>query len=215
MSHYDETYFSWQKALGEFGGAANLLKFANYIQPHDVVLDFGCGGGYLLSNIRCARKVGVEINPDARQQSARAGIEVFGSLAELPDHSIDVAISNHALEHVHHPLGEIASLVKKLKPGGLAIFVVPCENVWHRFEANDVNQHLFSWGPMCLGNLFAAAGFEVLESKRYVHTWPRGFRAIQRWFGWRVFHIVCRIYGAFSFGVGQVRIVARTAERHG
>ena len=93
------------------------------------------------------------------------------------------------------------------------VFVVPCENVWHCFVANDVNQHLFSWGPMCLGNLFAAAGYDVIESKRYVHTWPRGFRLIQRWFGWSMFHTVCRIYGFFSFGVGQVRVIAKTVEK--
>ena len=49
--HYDDAYFSWQKTIGEFGGWACLTMFADYIKPADRVLDFGCGGGYLLSRI--------------------------------------------------------------------------------------------------------------------------------------------------------------------
>ena len=47
--HYDEKYFSWQKLVGQFGGEANKIKFDNFIKENQKVLDFGCGGGYLLS----------------------------------------------------------------------------------------------------------------------------------------------------------------------
>lgn len=43
--YYGEKYFEWQKAVGEFGGRANLFKFEKYIKENDNVLDFGCGGG--------------------------------------------------------------------------------------------------------------------------------------------------------------------------
>jgi hypothetical protein len=64
--HYDADYFSWQKNIGTFGGWANLTKFADYIKHTDNVLEFGAGGGYLLANVVCAAKIGVEINPSAR-----------------------------------------------------------------------------------------------------------------------------------------------------
>ena len=44
--HYDDDYFDWQAEAGEFGGWANQTKFVDYISKDDVVLDFGCGGGY-------------------------------------------------------------------------------------------------------------------------------------------------------------------------
>jgi methylase of polypeptide subunit release factors len=92
--HYDKNYFGWQASLGEFGGWANLSKFVNYITPKDTVLDFGCGGGYLLKNINCKRKVGVEVNHSAVQTAKKNGIQVYQNVENVPDASIDVIISN-------------------------------------------------------------------------------------------------------------------------
>jgi 2-polyprenyl-3-methyl-5-hydroxy-6-metoxy-1,4-benzoquinol methylase len=64
--HYNHKYFSWQKSIGEFGGWANLPKFMDYIKPEYNIIDFGCGGGYLLKNIECKHKIGIEVNPSAR-----------------------------------------------------------------------------------------------------------------------------------------------------
>ena len=61
-SHYDEEYFKYQSEIGRFGGWANLTKFSEYIRPEMKVLDFGCGGGYLLANISCKEKLGIEIS---------------------------------------------------------------------------------------------------------------------------------------------------------
>src|SRR6266403_5745525 len=47
------------------------------------------------------------------------GIECYESLEEIPDGCIDVAISNHALEHVIHPIGILKELRKKLKENGI------------------------------------------------------------------------------------------------
>jgi hypothetical protein len=37
-------YFEWQSPIGEFGGRANLGKFAPWIPGGSTVLDVGCGG---------------------------------------------------------------------------------------------------------------------------------------------------------------------------
>src|SRR5919106_2789330 len=39
--------------------------FQRWIAPQQVVLDLGCGGGEFLTHIRCARRIGVDVNPDA------------------------------------------------------------------------------------------------------------------------------------------------------
>ena len=101
---YDEEYFAWQKEIGEFGGKANLFKFGRYFDSTDDILDFGCGGGYLLDNITTSgKKIGIEINPAARREAERKGIECYPDFTQIEDNSMDVIISNHALEHVSDP----------------------------------------------------------------------------------------------------------------
>lgn len=69
--HYDHDYFKWQKSLGEFGGWANLSKFSEFIKETDSVLDFGCGGGFLLKNLNCKKKFGIEINIPALENAKK------------------------------------------------------------------------------------------------------------------------------------------------
>jgi SAM-dependent methyltransferase len=206
--HYDDKYFAWQAPLGEFGGWANQTKFAPYVTPQSRVLDFGCGGGYLLKGMNCATKVGVEVNPAAMEQARSNGLEVFGSVESVPDDYVDVIVSDNALEHTLHPLREVQALYKKLKPAGKIIFVVPCENISSFYEPNDVNHHLYSWSPMCIGNLFTEAGFSVIESKPYIHKWPPNFDRYVKLGGRRLFEIACRVYGRWERSWFQVRVVA-------
>jgi SAM-dependent methyltransferase len=207
-THYDNQYFDWQASIGEFGGWANQSKFAEYISATSKVLDFGCGGGFLLKNLRCGHRVGVEVNPAAAEFARKNGAEVFGRVEDVPDEYVDVIISNHALEHALQPLEELKSLHRKLAPGGKIVFVVPCESVSCSYKSNDINHHLYSWSPMCLGNLFSEAGFSVLESKAYIHKWPPKYKLIAAAGGRPLFDLACRIYGRVARSSSQVRIVA-------
>lgn len=207
-AHYDNNYFIWQAPLGEFGGWANQSKFEEYITPDSVVLDFGCGGGFLLKNLVCRKRIGVEVNPLAAETARKNGIDVYGSVDEVPDASIDVIISNSALEHALRPLEELTALHRKLKHGRNIVFVVPCESIGYAYMPDDRNHHLYSWSPMCIGNLFTEAGFVVLESKPYIHKWPPGYRVIAKLGGRWLFNLVCRIYGRIERSWFQVRVVA-------
>lgn len=206
--HYDDSYFDWQSSIGSFGGWANRVKFIRYIGSNSDVLDFGCGGGFLLSGLQCGKKMGVEINPTAIESARQKGIQVFERVADVPDEIADVIISDNALEHTLQPLEELKSLHRKLKRGGKIIFVVPCESISYRYQPNDVNHHLFSWSPMCLGNLFTEAGFSVIESKPFIHKWPPNYRLVARLLGKTLFNIICRIYGRMERSWFQVRVVA-------
>jgi SAM-dependent methyltransferase len=208
-AHYDSSYFDWQQQVGIFGGIANLIKFQDYIRPIDMVVDFGAGGGFLLSQVRCAEKIGVEINAAARSSAEGRGLKMLPELENVPDDYADVIISNHALEHTDYPLSHLRLALKKLKPGGLAVFVVPCEQAAYRWAPNDINFHIYSWGPMSFGNLFVRAGFEVVESKAFFHKWPPHFPRIQRLVGWPMFHRICRVFAHFSRDTVQIRCVAR------
>ena len=206
--YYDETYFRWQAPLGEFGGWANQTKFAGHIAANSTVLDFGCGGGFLLKNMPCGKRVGVELNPVAADAARKNGIEVYRTVEEVPDSYVDVVISNNALEHTLYPLQELKALHKKLRVGGRIVFVVPCESISYAYQPNDTNRHLYSWSPMCIGNLFTEAGFAVIEAQPYIHKWPPAYRFIAKICGRRLFNMACRLYGRIERTWFQVRVVA-------
>lgn len=205
--HYDNDYFDWQSSIGEFGGWANITKFSQYISKGDVVLDFGCGGGFLLKRIDCKKRVGVEINKSAAETAKNNGVEIYNSAESIPDEYVDIIISNNALEHALQPLSELKILYKKLKPGGKIIFVVPCESISYAYKPDDINHHLYSWSPMCIGNMFTEAGFSLIESKPYIHKWPPRYKVIAKYGGRYLFEIACRIYGRIERSWFQVRAV--------
>jgi SAM-dependent methyltransferase len=205
-AHYGSQYFNWQRPIGEFGGWANLTKFSPFVSINDEVLDFGCGGGYLLKNLPCKKRIGVEVNPTARATASGNGVEVFETTAVVPANYADAVISNNALEHTLHPLAELRELYRILRRGGRIVFVVPCEAITYAYQPNDVNHHLYSWSPMCIGNLFTEAGFRLIESKPYIHKWPPNYLAIAR-LGRRWFDLACRLYARWETTWFQVRAV--------
>ena len=136
-AHYDADYFEWQSDLGMLGGQLNADKFSAYIEPEDAILDFGCGGGFLLASLGAAKKLGVEINDVARASAGKLGIETVKTLSAAPDNYFDVVISHHALEHTEAPLAIVRELRNKLKPGGTIVVVVPSE----RYDSLQAGQH--------------------------------------------------------------------------
>ena len=205
--HYNKDYFDWQKNVGAFGGHANLFKFEKFIKESDSVIDFGCGGGFLLANIKCKEKIGIEINETARETANKNGIKAVASAEEVEDGWADIIISNHALEHTFRPLDELKFLYPKLKDSGKIIFVLPHERKWD-YKPNDTNQHLYTWSPMCAGNLFATAGYNVLSVETIKHTWPPAYYKIRKIFGRKGFDFFSRIYARISSSVYQVRVIA-------
>jgi len=68
MTHYNKDYFNWQKQGAVVGGYLNKFKFEEHINSNDTVLDFGCGGGYLLNNFENIIRKGFEINEYAWEE---------------------------------------------------------------------------------------------------------------------------------------------------
>jgi SAM-dependent methyltransferase len=207
--HYDTHYFRYQRAIGEFGGQMNASKFAPFIKASDAVLDFGCGGGFILRSLNCKRRSGIEINPEARSEAKRNGITVFSSIGEAPEAITDVLISHHALEHVENPLLSLSELRRTVMPGGRAIFVVPCESILRPYRRKDINQHLYTWNPMCLGNLLTAAGYTVDEVKPLYSRWPPGITAIKSIGGIGACRLAAKVWGHLAPSLSQVRAVCR------
>lgn len=176
-------YFAFQHQAGLLRGQLNArTKFARFVRPSDVVIDFGCGGGTLLRSLQCARRIGIEINPVAGAEARSHGIEVFETPAETPDGVADVIVSNHALEHVTNPAATLQALRSKLKAGGKLVLVVPIDDwrVQRSYDPKDVDHHLYTWTPRLLGNILSEAGYVVHDITVLTHAW---FPNWPRWIG--------------------------------
>ena len=206
---YQAGYFDWQSQVGKFGGKANLFKFQKLIKPDDKVLDYGCGGGFLLSELVCGRRVGLDINPIIQ---APEGVEIYRQYSALKNlvgsGFFDVVISNHSLEHIENPSQALMECFDLLKPGGTIIVVVPSESHWVRYRTGDINNHIVTFAPINLGNLLALTGFDVLSVKRLFHKWPPKHLVIAK-LSWGLFHLSSYIYGIFKFKSIQLIAVAQ------
>src|SRR5260370_27428725 len=113
-SHYlgekGKEYFAWQSGGGVFGARINAHKFRHHIRPEDTVLDFGCGGGFLLKHLNCARRIRVEINPVAREHAASLRGPGYAGGSELPDQVADAVLSAHPTVHLPSPLVAVLAL---------------------------------------------------------------------------------------------------------
>ena len=206
--HYDRAYFSVQRDAGEYSGVIDLFKFASEVRPTDRVVDFGCGGGYMLSNLKAGKKIGIEVNDSAAAVAKAKGIHVLPSLDGVEDGWADVIISHHALEHVDDPLGIVLAMKAKLRPGGKVVLVTPVESYRRRFMEEDFNFHLFTWSPSNLGNLLKRAGFGRIDARVLHHRWPPYWYVFRNILGQRFMHLLCVLHGRLRPGISQVRVVA-------
>ena len=70
--HYSDQagsdYLAWQDALGEINGKIDSRKFSNFDFTNSTLLDFGCGTGNLLKNLRAKESIAVEVNLHAHSK---------------------------------------------------------------------------------------------------------------------------------------------------
>lgn len=163
-------------------GVLNREKFAEFVSPSDTVLDFGCSSGELLLSLEAAERIGVEVNPATRAEAVRVGLGVFDSLHSVADQTVDVAISNHVLEHVLSPYGALRDLRRVLRPSGRLVLCVPADD-WRnarQWRSGDANHHVFTWTPLTLGNLLNEAGFDPVFVRMRQRAWPPNYKLLHR-----------------------------------
>lgn len=205
--YYDKDYFDKTFEHQRYAAYFDRLKFEAFVGPADRVIDFGCGGGYILSSLNVKERAGVEVNEAAAAAARKNGIRVFGSLEEIEDGWADTIISHHALEHVDDPLGMVRQMFTKLRRGGKVVLVTPNESFKIGYRENEPNFHLFTWSPSNLGNLLKRAGFTGIAASPVHHRWPRYWWIVGPIVGKRVMNLICIAYGRLMTGVSQVRAI--------
>lgn len=185
-------YLDYQKQFAD-GAFLEAKKFASFIRPTDKVLDFGCGGGWILRHLKCAIKVGVELNENAHSFCRENGVDVKRTLDEVKIQDFDVVISNHCLEHVPYPIGALREIRDKLRPGGSVILVLPLDDwrVQKDFTGKDIDHHLYTWTPRLLANTLVEAGFTVKSVTVLAYAWPPGWSKLLKILPLSVFNLSC------------------------
>jgi len=141
-------------------------KFAPQIRLADTVVEFGVGAGWNLTELKCARRIGLDVTDFLGPALRERGVEFVSSAASLPEAGAEVVICHHMLEHVLNPADTLRDIRRVLKSGGKLLLHVPFERErrYRRFDASEPNHHLFSWNVQTLANLVTECGFTVTSA---------------------------------------------------
>ncbi len=145
--------------------------FQPLVGPDHVVFEFGCGYGWNLGALQCARRIGHDLSPLVLPTLSFLGIEFLERTELLPDASCDRILCHHALEHVLEPARVLDELRRIVRPDGLLLLAVPEEREarYRRFDPLEPNHHLFSWTVQTLAALVTVCGWRVEKAgvRRY------------------------------------------------
>lgn len=205
--HYGAEYFDMIEEHSRCSAEIDRFKFEREVAPTHRLIDFGCGGGFMLRALPARERIGVEINDVAARVAQAAGLRTVSRLDEVEDGWADVIISHHALEHVDDPLGVLATMLQKLRPGGKVVIVTPSESFRMRFRSDDPNFHLFTWSPSNLGNLLKRAGFTDITAGPMHHRWPPYWWVLRRVLPAPLMHALCVSHGRVRNAISQVKAV--------
>lgn len=165
-----------------------LAAVREYIRPGALVVDIGCGNGYVsgraVASIPGVRLVGIEYSaPKVQEGADRYGVLPVvgdGEIIPLRSASADAVLCCETLEHVPSPETALAEIRRILRPSGVAILTIPLSGRAHaplvklyhwlrrRPEIFAEHLHFFTIGRAC--RMVRAAGLAILESRCHGFT---------------------------------------------
>ncbi len=140
--------------------------FSRFIGPNDTVLDLGCGYGQFINNVRCGKKLAMDLNPRARQLLAPDVTFVEQDCMHpwgVAESSLDVIFTSNFFEHLPSKSALFATVSRAhrcLRPGGKLIAMGP--NI--RFTGGaywDFWDHRLALTEGSVQELCEAVGFKI------------------------------------------------------
>lgn len=105
--------------------------FSHHVRTTDHVLDLGCGYGQFINHIKCARKFGMDLNPESHRflESGVTFLEQDCSVPwPLPSASLDLVFTSNFFEHLpskDHLTRTLEEAYRCLRPKGRLIAMGP------------------------------------------------------------------------------------------
>jgi len=132
---YDENYYSGQGAdpttrYTEDETASPLKRkttadfdisvISDYVKPGELLLDLGCGLGYLmdLARNRGLNVEGTDISAFACDYVEKKGFRIWRDTNQIPSQRFDIVATVETLEHAGDPETALATAYRVLKPNG-------------------------------------------------------------------------------------------------
>jgi SAM-dependent methyltransferase len=154
----------WYRARREI--LADLIARKLRLPEDARILEIGCGTGHNLEMLqRFGRADGIEIDPAARAVAAQRlgrpiGEAPLPALSGVEDGAYDLVAILDVLEHVEEDEAALASIARKLRPGGRILITVPAHPwMWSAHDA--VNHHKRRYTRRTLKAAVASAGLEI------------------------------------------------------
>lgn len=143
--------------------------FSKYVPENATVLDLGAGWGEFINNIRAAKKLAMDLNPET-QEHLTDGITFLNQDCTQPwevgTGTVDVVFTSNFLEHVPDKSGveyAISEAHRSLKEGGAIICLGP--NIKHVLGAYwDFWDHAIPLTERSVSEVLAMHGFVVERS---------------------------------------------------
>lgn len=163
MAELDSRHW-WYRARRDILAALIRRKIA---LPKDArILEIGCGTGHNLAMLGAFGTVdGIEIDDAARAvASQRLGREIgkapLPELTGIEDGRYDLVAILDVLEHVEDDCAALASIARKLKPGGRILITVPA-HPWMWSAHDVVNHHHRRYTRATLRKVIGDAGLKL------------------------------------------------------
>jgi 2-polyprenyl-3-methyl-5-hydroxy-6-metoxy-1,4-benzoquinol methylase len=145
-------------------------------RENGIILDYGCGTGAFLNEMKLHGwdTYGIEPDDGARakaEQLVGSKIGLPSDLSIMPDAAYDVVTMWHVLEHVHDLNGTIQELKRVIKENGKLFVAVPNHEAYDAkhygsyWAAYDVPRHLHHFTPYTIKTLMEKHGLKVVAKK--------------------------------------------------
>ena len=172
-SNYEQKYHAIEDHFWWFLARRDYLQkvMRRYAIAKDAaILEVGCSGGPLLAELQAAGYTnlrGLDVSPVAIDRAKARGLSnlfvMDATKPDFPDNTFDLLIASDILEHLQKPQEALAQWQRILKPGGLAIILVPAFMfLWS--EHDEVNHHFHRYTRHELAALLGQQGLEVVTS---------------------------------------------------
>jgi len=138
------------------------------------LLEIGCGTGHNLAMLSEFGEVdALELDAIARAVAEkRLGRPVMGAplpeLRGVPEHHYDLVAALDVIEHIDDDRAALASIARRLKPGGRLVITVPAHQ-WMWSAHDDVNHHQRRYSKRALNALIGGSPLK-LEAIGYFNS---------------------------------------------